>query len=81
MHWRRTLGIGLLVAGSFAGGLVVGGHQPLAAALAQGQPSSPISEYPLPNGVLCYTLATASGSFSCVYAPGLSPATTSAPRP
>ncbi|HEY7060417.1 MAG TPA: hypothetical protein VII06_02980 [Chloroflexota bacterium] len=78
MHWRRTLGIGLLVAGSFVGGLVVGAHQPLASALAQGQPSSPIAEYPLSNGVLCYTYSTGNGGFSCVYSPGLSPIT---PRP
>jgi hypothetical protein len=80
MQWRRVLTVGVLVAGTFLGGLVVGAHQPLGAAQAQGQ-TSPIQEYPLPNGVLCYTLTTASGSFSCVYAPGLSPATTSAPRP
>jgi hypothetical protein len=77
MQWRRVLTVGALVTGSFLGGLVVGGHQPLGAVLAQGQPS-PIQEYPLPNGVLCYTLATASNSFACVYAPGLNPAT---PRP
>ena len=81
MQWRRTLGVGVLAAGMFLGGLVVGAHQPLAAVLAQGPAASPIQEYPLPNGVLCYTLAAASGSFSCVYAPGLSPANTSAPRP
>jgi hypothetical protein len=56
----------------------VGAHQPLASALAQGQPSSPIAEYPLSNGVLCYTYSTGNGGFSCVYSPGLSPIT---PRP
>ena len=85
MHWLRKVGVGLLVAGGFLGGLAVGAHQPLVgvhaqtsvvgATQAQGQPGSPIQEYPLPNGVLCYTLSTASNSFSCVYAPGLAPAT------
>jgi hypothetical protein len=65
----------------FLGGLVVGAHQPLAAVQAQGPTASPVQEYPLPNGVLCYTLTTASGSFSCVYGPGLSPANPSGPRP
>ncbi|HZS00045.1 MAG TPA: hypothetical protein VFE37_15130 [Chloroflexota bacterium] len=81
MQWRRMLTVGVLVAGSFLGGLVVGSHQPLVTAQAQGQPANPIQEYTLPNGVLCYTLTAANGSFSCVYAPGLSPASTSAPRP
>jgi hypothetical protein len=81
MQWRRVLTVGILAAGTFLGGLVVGSHQPLAAVQAQGQTATPIQEYPLPNGVLCYTLTSASNSFSCVYSPGLAPTTATAPRP
>jgi hypothetical protein len=81
MQWRRALGVGVVVASCFLGGVVVGSHQPLGTAQAQGGGASPIQEYPLPNGVLCYTLTSASGSFSCVYGQGLSPTSTGAPRP
>jgi len=81
MQWRRGLGVGLVAAGSFLAGVVFSAHHPLTAAQAQtgapaavqAQGQSPINEYTLPNGVLCYTLTSASGSFSCVYDPGLRP--------
>ena len=84
MHWRRMLIVGLLIALAFASGLAVGSHGATGTVQAQttgAQPASPIQEYPLPNGVLCYTLTTGSGGFSCVYGAGLSPVAPTAPRP
>jgi hypothetical protein len=63
--------VGLAVAAAFTGGVLLGTHLPPVAAQAQGEP---IQEYRLPNGVLCYTLTAAPGSFSCVAGQGLSPA-------
>ena len=84
MRMRRMLAVGLVGGVMFSAGVLVGSHGAFGTAQAQttgGSPSaSSIQEYPLPNGVLCYTLTTGNGGFSCVYAPGLSPAT-SAPRP
>ncbi|HLH25880.1 MAG TPA: hypothetical protein VK066_25455 [Chloroflexota bacterium] len=77
MRWRRMVGIGLVIAVAFVSGLLIGGHGATGTARAQttgAQPAAPIQEYPLPNGVLCYTLTTGNGGFSCVYSPGLSPA-------
>jgi hypothetical protein len=85
MRWRRVFGVGLVSATIFSAGVLVGSHGAFKTAEAQttggaSQPASAIQEYPLPNGVLCYTLTTGNGGFSCVYAPGLSPATR-APQP
>jgi hypothetical protein len=56
----------------FLMGLALGLHWPVAA--VQAQQGGAVQEYRLSNGVICYTLPTASNSFSCVYGPGLAPA-------
>jgi hypothetical protein len=71
MQWQRALGTMVLIMATFVLGLVVGVHWPIAT--AQAQQGNPIAEFRLSNGVFCYTLSGGPG-FSCVYAPGLSPA-------
>jgi hypothetical protein len=72
-----------VTASVFLSGYVIGTHRPLDTVQAQGQPAgqgqaqgqgaqgSPLQEYRLANGVICYIMVTTGGQgFSCIYAPG-----------
>jgi hypothetical protein len=79
----RIVGVVGVTASVFLSGYVMGSHRPPAAAQAQGTPTaqgqaqgqgaqgSPLQEYRLANGVICYIMVTTGGQgFSCIYAPG-----------